>query len=222
MAMVSLTEKEREICRGIVVKGLDYLKDLGFNSEQRKEFLSRKKIIRELDRQSVLFNDRGGIAERQRFFSLLEMSKFVPAAINIVVSTLRGTYQKETGKVVGGEKEMEIVLPPSQAQLAAATEILDRLGITIKGIDDKSAPIIDSRMIQVNAGDGSLSQSSPDLDSAVSRERVRTFIEGVLTDVGRVSRYRLDPNTKEIIDTVKEHGGGKIKRKAPRRLNPPE
>lgn len=187
-----LSGEEREVCKQLVLKGEDYLRDeLGWKYEQKTAFLEKKSVQRELERLTRLYNDRSQVQEKTIFFAQLEINKMVPESLRLLALALRGEYpdpRDATGAT--------IISPPTDAQVRAALEVLDRskIGGRAEWSAATAKPIIDARSVTVNIGD-----KSSDLDAVDSRERLRTFLDMVtrkLEKVGETVNAKKTPTEK--------------------------
>jgi hypothetical protein len=170
-----LQDDEKNICQNIVVFGPSFLRrNLGWKKIAVKEFLARREIQHEIQTLKEQYGDRTGIQERTQFFGQSRINSMVPAAVNVLAKALRGEYvDQASGKTV---------LPPTEAQFKAATEVLDRANIQgAKYLGNDNVPTIDARSVSLSLG-GAVAENTAGLD-AESREKVRDVFGKVLGKV---------------------------------------
>lgn len=165
---MALNAEDRQLVAQIAIQGKQVLRQRpGWDARRRKMFLERKDVIRELALLEEHYRDRNNLAERARFFGMLEFQKMVPRAVDVI---RRALYEGET------MPDGRVIQPPSQIQLDAAVEVLDRNKIDVEKIsDDNALPTKSVTINTINLGDG-----KDRAGQTVSREKVRNMIEEML------------------------------------------
>jgi len=164
---MALNKDERQVCLQIAVRGEVILREKGWDSEQRKNFLRRKDVQRELQRIEEEFRDREGFIERAKFTGLIELSKMMPVAI--------ATYQQAllTGKKDGNGNVIEA---PNAVALNVAMDLMDRFDVKGGKFSEHDAlPVLVQNNTQINVGS---EEGSP--EATIARERLRTRLEQMM------------------------------------------
>lgn len=187
-----LDDKAKEICQLLIIKGDVVFDDLGWTKLQRREFLSKIGVKKELTKLTRIWEDRNAIQDRAAFFASVNLQRMVGPAVNILAHRLRGPINPTNGQPYPDPT-------PTDEQYQAALEVLDRSGIKSKDYDETTpAPIIDART--VNFG------SSPDLkddslDSTTKRERMRNSLQLMLHKLQKATGIQeLTPLEKKTLE----------------------
>jgi ribosomal protein S24E len=193
---MALKPEDKQLVAQLAISGEIVLRQRGWNKEQRDAFLSRKDVQKELADLDNVYKDREQIAERARFFGMVEMQRMVPRAVQLLQRAL----------LAGQEVNGQIVEAPDEAQLEAAMQVLDRTGVHAKGgakdlHGDGLAKVTGPVTINnINVNDGIAEASSKTL----LREKLRTRIAQMLhTQIKEVSGNIVEGR---VISAKKKHG----------------
>jgi len=199
-----LTKAERRTARDYFDRGIEALYEVGMDPAEIVGFLGRQSVKDEIDRFTHEFDDRKQTMERIRHRVRLDLSRLAPLAVGVLQQALVGRFNKEDEN-----GETQVVDPPDKTQVEAAKEVLHNLGISekIQDVGDAEMNVfVDNR--QVNFGPEVSSATS---SAATHRERLRSFVDGIIAQAGDVIQKK-----SELVD-VKDSSPAKKRKKKKKR-----
>jgi len=164
-----MNDKDRAICRELVTRGEIVLYERGYDKYERKQFMERREVKKEIEFQTQQWKDRKGIQERHAFMAQLDLFRMIPASLTIIASSLRGEQVEKDKEGKRLKKD-----PPTDQQFRAAVEILNRTGVGSRSPDEWSENM---KIALLQQNNNSVSIGGDDADSMVAREKVRTLFE---------------------------------------------
>lgn len=182
---MALTRDDRQHCANVCVRGEIVLREMGWDHEKRRAFLVRKDVQREMKVMAGLYADRDGLAERAKFFGLIELQKMVPRAIDVLRQALHSGQKAKDS--TGAEVTIQ---PPDESAYDAAIQVLDRTGVDAgKFTTHTNMPTIGNLNItenHLNVGDA---KENNQLQNIVKRERVRSLLDAILNKAKSGGNY---------------------------------
>lgn len=181
-----LNEEEKSLVRRLFMSGPAVLFDEGYKGEAISQFLSRADVKAEMDLFQAEFHQQEAISSRTRFMGKRLLTKLSPGAIAMLGQALAGPIyvRDKEGNLITDAKGHPILRQPepSGIQFAAATQILDRLGVSSDKPVDKSADVNIGLLYKTGDEDAKVVLDTDVLhvteeQRALSRERVRNAIE---------------------------------------------
>ncbi len=185
--MLPLTTDERSIIEIAFMRGPGALLEKGWNRDQIASFFERPDVKLELEALAHEFAKREDYAARLKFGLKRDLARISSGAAAILGAALAGPiYSRDNdGLVITDAKGHPVIQEagPTRNQLVAATEILDRVGLTPEG---KSGPGGERRGVEINMNFGQDERLKIEIaddpayttkeERALSRERCRNVI----------------------------------------------
>jgi hypothetical protein len=184
---VALNSEERTTIELAFMRGPGVLLERGWNHDQITAFFERADVKLEIKALTHEFAKKEHYAHRLRFGLKRELARFGQGATAILGSALAGPIyaRDKAGNVITDAKGHPVLreVGPTRTQIVAATEILDRVGVSPDG---KGGPIGDRPGVEVNLNFGQDERMTVEIaddpshttreEKALSRERCRNAI----------------------------------------------
>lgn len=205
--LVTLHAADRQKVEALFSLGRQGLYDLGMDDAAIDAFVERRDVIAYATTLNQEFVDQRNLAARRKFGVMRTLGRMAPAATGVLATALNGPeYQKdEEGNYVFGRRGFVKLTPePTSVQMAAAAQVLDRLGITPK----ERTTHVDISVKQVLYGGRAVAivdqdpEQKTEEDRAQAREAVRAALERALQPGGLLDKLK-----REFGDTVSKSDG---------------
>jgi hypothetical protein len=182
-----LTDDERARVESLFMHGAAALIESGMSPDQCAEFIRREDVTAAMDELGREYKDRDAHDARRVFLTKRSLSRLLPAAVSVLREALRGpSYVRVAGRVVVDSHNNPIMSDPPvhSAQMDAARDILNRMGVSIQAKDRVTMPDVNIQMLlsqSVNAATLGYAKDDVNEDQkALSRERRRTMVMRLL------------------------------------------
>ena len=186
-----ITAQDRKRVQALFMHGPAGLLEGGMSQEDYATFIGRDAVRAELEMLRVEFAGALGLLARAQFMARRDMSRLVPLATQVIKRSLEGVVVLRDGMgnvcLDAFMKPIVISEPPSDAQVGAARDLLNRMGVTY---DDKQIEANTSVNVQLNLERGvtpvKIEYADADIKDeqrALSRERMRTAMTHLFADV---------------------------------------
>lgn len=184
---MALSTDERNNIELAFMRGPGALLELGWNRDQIESFFERSDVKFEIEALTHEFAKREDYAARLKFGLKRDLARVSQGAAAMLGAALAGPlYSRDkNGLVITDAKGHPVIREtgPTRTQIVAATEILDRVGVTSEG---KGGPGGERRGVEVNLNFGQDARAKITIDDdpkhttkeerALSRERCRNVI----------------------------------------------
>jgi hypothetical protein len=213
---MGLSTKERNYIELAFMRGPVALLEQGWNYDQIQQFFDRQDVKTEMEQLAVELKYKEAYAARLRFGLKRQIARFGSGAVSILSAALAGPIyaRDKNGNIVTDAKGHAVVREygPTDMQVSAAKDILDRVGVSAEGRDAKrfDSGVTDGVSINLTLKSDAATRLEIEDDPekttpeelAMSRERMRTTIEILAKKIPAVRKRVL----KEIEAPKKNKG----------------
>ena len=212
-----LTTEERLWIEQVAALGPSILFEHGMDEAQAKAFMERPEVLGYLERLAAEVQHQETLGALTRFSAKRQLSRLVPESVRILRDALAGpsysfrtVYDSQLGehrvqveRDLGGKPVIRIP-EPTNNQLRAATEVLDRVGVTGQAkLGERVTPSAVTDLVHREEVVDSTFAINPDAESyeqqTLSRERIRNVLELLKKRLPDIIDQK---NTKKLLTVV--------------------
>lgn len=180
-----LSAEERRLTHEVFARGPGALRDRGWTDEAIESFMSRPPVQKEIQLLVYEYESREAIEARVRFNVRRRLARSAEDATEVLEKALQGPeyVRDEDGSVVYEYGKPKVKNPgPNTYQMQAATEILEKLGVTVpEGVTVKLEDILDTGPIREVPPE--ITDYPSEDERRSSHEKLRTLMELVEDDI---------------------------------------
>jgi len=159
LSATGLSKKEQLLVKRYIMRGELALLEEGMTASEIDEFLSRIETQTQIKAVFEDFLNKDGNNERVVYFTISELERLLPVAVQNVAKAL-----------LGGSEEGN---PPTEQQYKASVELLDRLGVKISVKEGMGS----SNPLSAITNNLNINVDSKVTNNVISIEKVLTCIE---------------------------------------------